>query len=426
MTSGKETTNQQSRRKFLHQLAAGSLTAFTIPALGSPGPLPVAPGPEGGDEAYWEMVKKQFTVPDNLVMMNAANLCPSPYFINERVFSLTRELESNVSFQYRAAFAEHRAKAIAKLAQFTGVTKEETGITRNTSEANCIVVNGLDFKPGDEIITWEQNHPSNGAAWETRARRSGLVIRKVSVPASPKSAEELVAPFAKAITPKTRLIAFSHLSNLSGLVLPAKEICNLARSKGILTLVDGAQTLGFMELDLKDMGCDFFTASTHKWLMGPIENGMLYVKAEHLEKVWTGIVGGSWKEGGKTVDEKLCNLGQRIETTTSALPEALDFHLTIGRKTIEERVRALNTYLKAQIQSRIPQATFVTPLSPAMSGGIVIINLPGKDAKVVYRKLYDDHGIAAASTGGVRLSPHIYNSIKDLDRVVDALSVLAA
>ena len=189
------------------------------------------------------------------------------------------------------------------------------------------VVNGLDLKAGDEIIIWEQNHPSNGVAWEKRAQRSGIIVKKISVPSSPKTADELVTPFAKAITSKTKLIAFSHVSNLSGLMLPAKEICNLAKSKGILTLVDGAQTLGLMELNLYDMGCDFFTASTHKWLMGPMENGMLYVKKSHIENLWPAVMGGGWKDDMHTVDEKICVLGQRIETTTSALPDTIDFQL---------------------------------------------------------------------------------------------------
>lgn len=421
-----ENSFQPNRRKFLHHLAAGSLAAWVLPALAQAKNFQqISPPGDIADESYWEMVKKQFSVPDNLVMLNAANLCPSPYFINERMYALTRELESNVSFQFRAVFAKQRAEALASLAQFIGVSKDELGITRNTSEANTIIVTGLDFKAGDEIIIWEQNHPSNGIAWEKRARRTGLVIKKVSVPALPNSVDELVTSFAKVITPKTRLISFSHISNLSGLSLPAKEICDMARSKGVLTLVDGAQTLGFMELNLKEMGCDFFTASTHKWLMGPLENGILYVKGEHVEKIWPNVIGGSWKEEAKTVDDKLCNLGQRIETTTSALPETINYHLTIGKKNIEERVMELNAYLKEQIQAKVPKAKFVTPLAPAFSGGIVIIKVAEKNADDIYQKLYDQYGVACSPTGGIRLSPHIYNTKEDIDKVVKGLVALA-
>ena len=235
----------------------------------------------------------------------------------------------------------------------------------------------------------------------------------------------MIAAFAKAITPKTKLIAFSHVSNLSGIALPAKEICALAKSRGVLSLVDGAQTLGLMDLNLHDMGCDFFSASTHKWLMGPMENGILYVAKPQIANLWPAVIGGGWKDDMKTVDEKICVLGQRIETTTSALPETIDFHLLIGKKNIEERVVALNTYLKEQIRLKIPVATFVTPVNPELSAGIVIVNLAGKDAKDVYQKLYENHGIACASTGGIRLSPHIYNTMEDINKVVESLVMLA-
>ena len=418
-----------SRRRFLQRLSIGSLASLALPSLAEAGEnnsvaFPAKPGVL--DEQYWQLVKKQFSVPDNLIMFNAANLCPSPYAISDKVLTMNRELNSNVSFQYRSAFTAQRVKALTQLAQFVGVSKEEIGITRNTSESNCILVNGLDFKAGDEIIIWDQNHPSNGVAWEKRAQRSGLIVKKVSVPVSPNTKEELIAPFAKAITSRTKLIAFSHVSNLSGIALPAKEICHLAKSRGILSLVDGAQTLGLMDLNLFELGCDFFTASTHKWLMGPMENGMLYVSKSHIASLWPAVIGGGWKEDMQTVDEKICVLGQRIETTTSALPEAIDFQLSVGKKIIEERVVTLNTYLKEQIKAKIPSATFVTPLSPDVSAGIVIISLRGKDSKEVYQKLYDDYGVACSSTGGIRLSPHIYNTMDDINKVVRALAALAA
>ena len=151
------------------------------------------------------------------------------------------------------------------MAKFIGVSKEEVTITRNTSESNSFVVNGLDLKAGDEVIIWDQNHPTNGIAWENRSKRYGFSVKKVSVPLAPTPSEELLNSFTKAITSKTKLISFSHISNTSGIALPAKAICAVAKEKGILTLVDGAQSFGMMDLDLKELGCDFYTASTHKW-----------------------------------------------------------------------------------------------------------------------------------------------------------------
>lgn len=411
------------RREFLKQLSTGSLAAFATPMLGSADPLPAHA--DVNDETYWEMVKRQFAVPDNLIMMNAANLCPPPYVVNERVTEYSTALSRDVSFQFRERFTKLRRKSIGMLAGFVGADPEEIGITRNTSEANCIIVQGLDFKSGDEIVIWEQNHPSNEAVWLNRAKRFGFTVKKVSVPPNPTSDTELLEPFVKAITSKTRLIAFSHISNVSGIALPAKAICQLAKSKGILTLVDGAQALGFMELNLHDLGCSFYTASTHKWLMGPYENGVLYVNKDFVSRIWPNIIGGGWKEA-PTVDENLCVTGQRNEATPAALPDIVNFHHSIGRKNIEDRVVKLNAHLKEHLPHALPGVQFITPLAAGLSGGIVIVKIPDKDPGMIIQKLYADYGIAAAPAGGIRFSPHIYNTLADIDRVVKALSLVAA
>jgi isopenicillin-N epimerase len=407
------------RRKFIRQLSAGSLATLAWPVLGN-NRFPLLPVSDVTDERYWEMVKQQFAVPDNRVMMNAANLCPAPVVINERVIEFTQALSKDVSFQYRSVFSELRKKSIAMLSDFTGADPVEIGLTRNTSESNCIVAQGLDFRKGDEIIIWDQNHPSNEAIWINRAKRFGFTIKKVAVPAAPSNMQQLIDPFTRAITPKTRLIAFSHISNLSGIELPVKEICRIANDRDIMTLVDGAQALGFRDLNLHDLGCTFYTASTHKWLMGPFENGLLYVHKDSISRLWPNIVGGGWKES-KTVDDNLCVLGQRNETSTAALPDSIQFHNTIGKKNIEKRVETLNTYLKMQIREQLPTAEFVTPFEPGLSGGIVIINIPGKDAREITEKLYRNYGIASAPAGGIRFSPHIYNTMKEIDYVVQAL-----
>lgn len=410
------------RRKFFKQLLVTSLTGLALPSIA--GISELKPPTAFDDEAYWENLRKQFTVPADRVMMNAANLCPSPTGVQERVRELSEALNKDVSFQYRALFTTLRKKSVTQLAQFVGADEIEIGITRNTSESNCMIVHGLDLKPGDEIIVWEQNHPSNKEVWLSQAKRLGFTVKSIRVPADPASVNDLLQPFIKAITPNTKLIAFSHLSNLSGLALPAKEICQLANTRGIMTLVDGAQTFGSMNLDVHDLGCTFFTASTHKWLMGPFENGILYIHKDHFKKIWPAVIGGGWKEA-TTVDQQLCVLGQRNDPSTAALPEILAFHETIGKKNIESRIVQLNTYLKQQLKTKVPQATFVTPIAEQYSGGIVIFNLPGKDLHQVTDALYNTHHIASAPSGGIRLSPHIYNTLKDIDYTVKAIQEVA-
>lgn len=410
------------RRKFLGQLIATSFTGLALPSLAKES-FPV--WKDDGDESYWEGIKKQFAPADKLIMMNAANLCPSPTVVNDRVVEFVKAMGKDVSFQYRAKFVEYRKKSIDLLSRFVGADVDEIGITRNTSEANCNIVHGLDLKPGDEVIVWDQNHPSNRESWMNQAKRTGFTLIKVSVPAQPSSVKDLVEPFAKAITASTRLISFSHISNLSGIALPAMEICQVANAKGIMTLVDGAQSLGAVNINLHTMGCTFYTASTHKWLMGPFENGIIYVNRDYFNRIWPNIIGAGWKES-TTVDENLCMLGQRNEPSPAALPETISFHQTIGAARIQKRIVQLNSYLKKKIQEAIPKATFVTPMAPELSAGIVIINLPGKEIHDVSDKLYHSFGIAVAPAGGVRLSPHIYNTMKDIDYVVKSLAAIAS
>lgn len=414
-----------TRRTFLRNLSTASLAAIAVPSFASTNKLAAPKG--APDEKYWEEVKRKFpTASSGLTMFNAANLCPSPGDVYTRIKEYEEKMMSDVSMQYRARFADIRKQSLSLLSKFIGADTAEVGITRNTSESNCTIIHGLDFKAGDEVILWDQNHPSNKEIWQKKAMRSGLVIKLVTTPANPSSPQELVSAFEKAFTAKTKMIAFSHVSNVTGVGLPAKDICAIARSKNVLSLVDGAQTLGFHEINVKDLGCDFYTASAHKWLMGPMENGIIFMRKEHIEKVWPNIIGGGWHDNTNTVDEKMCFLGQRNETTPAALPEIVQFHETIGRKNIYERVVALNTALKDQIKKKLPKATFITPISPSMSGGIVIVNFPEKDPKVIAQKLYDDHSIAVATTIGLRMSPHIYNTMADVELVVNFLSKVVA
>ena len=420
------TKTEKARRSFLKNLGAGSLAALAFPSFANvrTNNIPELSLQSVPDEKYWEQVKKQFAVPENRIMLNAANLCPAPAPVNSKVMGIINGLSKDVSFQYRKQFTEDRKQAVAALAQFTSVSAEEIGITRNTSESNNIIVNGFDLKAGDEIILWDQNHPSNGLAWEQRAKRYGFTVRKVSVPENPESVVDLVKPFTDAITDKTKLIGFSHISNTSGIALPANLICKMARNKNVLTLVDGAQSFGAVDLDLKALGCDFYTGSTHKWFMGPLENGILYVKKESMPKLWPNIVSVGWKDDSLSVDEKYCSLGQRNEATLAGISDTVQFHQTIGKKQIQSRIFQLNKYLKEQIKSEIPAITFITPLSGEFSAGITNINLPGKKPADVTQKLYELHGIATAPTGGIRISPHIYNTLSDMDKVVKALENL--
>ena len=426
------------RRRFLAWAAGGAAAAaLPSPAEGlsrTPEPPQAPPSlptpPVELDETFWALVKKQFPLRPGLTIMNAANLCPAPYVVSDTVYQWTREVDADATFQSRGRFGELRTAAMEALARYVGAASDEVVITRNTTEGNNVVAGGLDLGRGDEVLLWDQNHPSNSGPWEVGARRFGYEVVSVGTPPQPTGVEELVAAFADAMSPRTRVLAFSHHSNLSGIALPAAELCRLARDRGVLTLVDGAQTFGWLRLDLNAMGCDFYTASSHKWFLGPKEAGVLYVRRESVERVWPMVVGLGWERAQEEAGaSRFGTLGQRDDATVVAMGDAVTFLESIGRPNIEARVRELVSVMRIGLEERIPDVRFHAPASPALSGGVLKLAFPGLDPRAAFRTLYDEHLIgSAAQTGrfaGLRLSPHIYNMRSEAERVVEAVAGLA-
>lgn len=424
------------RRTFLRHLTgalavtAGSPAALLAARAPADAMRPTLPPGLPADESFWEAVKAQFPVRPGLIMMNAANLCPSPFPVRDAVTALTREVDADASFQNRARFRELHDEALEALGRYVGADPDELVVTRNTTEGNNIVVTGLDVGPGERVVLWDQNHPSNDQAWDVRARREGFEVVRVATPGRPGSSDELVQPFLDALDGRTRVLAFSHVSNVSGVALPVRELCAAARERGAVTLVDGAQTFGSMHLDLHALGCDFFTASAHKWFMGPKEGGMLYVRRERLSGTWPAVVGVGFDANG-AASLRLGTLGQRDDAAVAAMGTAVAFHQRIGAAGVESRVRELTTALMEGLHQRIPGVTFHTPSDPALRLGVVVFDMPGlADPAAGFETLYREHGVAGASHGrghpfrGIRLCPHVYNTLEDVERAGEAVAAL--
>lgn len=422
-----------NRRRFLSSsagLAAGMALPEGLRATRGPAPLPAAP--QQPDEAYWSLVRNQFPLRSNLVLLNAANLCPSPHGVQRAVFELTMDEDRDPSFHNRAKFAQLTESARARAAAHLGCQPHELAIVRNTSEGNNTVVAGLDLGRGDEVVIWDQNHPTNNLGWDVRAEREGFTVRRVSTPAASDTDQwsEFVEAFEAAFTPRTRVLSFSHVSNVTGVALPAEELCRLARTQGILTLVDGAQSCGALNIDLESLGCDFFTASTHKWLLGPKEAGLLFVRSDVQERLRAADVGVGWERAVEGGARKFENLGQRDDAAVAAVGTTFDLHEAVGAATVQNRVRALATALKQGIRQTAPRARFHTPRDESLSAGVVVVHLEGVDHRALYDALYRSHQIAAASMGGqfsgIRFSPHIYNTLADVERALSAFGRVLA
>ena len=430
------TRNQPSsttnRRNFLKGLAGGVTALSVIPAQGATGTtnefLHIAYHrslTDAVNEPFWRLIKEQFIIQPNLIMLNAANLCPSPHMVRDKVSRLTDDLDGDVSFQNRAKFDVLREEARRKLATFLGASEDEIAIVRNTSEANNLIVSGLELKAGDEVVIFDQNHPTNNVSWAVRAARVGFNVKRVSLQNPPDSVEQIVKAFHTSISPKTRVLAFTDVSNTTGVRLPSKELCRLARERGIYTHVDGAQTFGALSLNLHEMGCDSYSGSAHKWFLGPKEAGLLYVRHGRIADIWPSVVGVGWGNRIETAAKgarKFETLGQRDDAAVSAMGTAADFLNLIGPARIEARIRELATALK-EGAGKIPGAKLITSANPELSAGVCAFRFEGIDNEKVYETLYAKHGIAAAPTGGgVRFCPHIYNTMEEIDRTVQALS----
>ncbi len=416
----------KSRRSFLKGIAASAALLPTALESSEATISALTQTPAEGEE-YWRLVRAQFSFREEAVPMNAANLCPSSRAVAERVGELTSDIDRDCSSNNRAKFRELLETSRQKVAQQLGVTADEIALVRNTSEANNTINNGIALEEDAEVVLWDQNHPTNNVAWQVRAARFGLTIRRVSTPTRPASSQELFDTFASALTDKTQVLSITHVSNVSGIRLPVKELVAAAHARGVYVHVDGAQSWGALDVDLRDLGCDSYSASAHKWFMGPKEVGVLYVKESNLSRIWPNIVAPGW---GNDVDpdprgaRKFESLGQRDDACLAAVGTTVDFHNAIGAARVEARMIELATALKDGLADA--GLSLVTPRPVELSGGVCIGEVESSERQAVVNRLYEEHGIAGASTGGLRLCPHVYNTMEHIERAVAGVKAILA
>ena len=410
--------NNSSRRNFLKQSSAllagaGALRSVTASAQNLP------------EEDFWQQVRSQFAFTESAVPMNAANLCPSFRAVTDSVEHFTADIDIDCSFNNRAKFSELLEQCRSRIANQLGVSADEIAMVRNTSEANNMINNGLSLQAGDEILLWDQNHPTNNVAWDVRAERFDLRVSRVSTPVAPQSIGELVSAFTSRFTDATRVLAVTQVSNVSGIKLPIAELVEAAHARGIYVHVDGAQSWGALDLDLRALDVDSFSASAHKWYMGPREVGLLYVKAEHIDRIWPSVVAPGWGNDAETDlvgARKFESLGQRDDAALAALGTAAALHDEIGPERIENRISFLSQRLKTGINAA--GLDLVTPMAEDLSHGVCITRVSNGNGGAISNQLYSEYGIAGAPTGGLRLSPTIYNTVEHIDRAIKAVAEL--
>lgn len=393
------------RRAFLKSVGGATLAGAA--------PVSIAAAPEAA-----------FGFADNRVPMNAANLCPMPTAVRQAVERYGRELDRDMSHVSRGRIEALKEDARARLARQLGVSADELALVRNTSEANNIIVQGLPLDAGDEVLLWDQNHPSNGIAWDVQAARQGCTVRRLSVPESIRSIDEAVDLFVNATSADTRVVSFTHISNVTGLRLPAAEICKALRQKGDMHIhIDGAQTWGICDVNLRQLDCDSFSASAHKWFMGPREVGLLYVRQVHVERIWPNCVSVPWGSAATpsvTGARKFEAFGQRDDAAIAALGDAVGFHEAHTPAAIERRAASLARRLREGLHDL--QLPFVSPAHPDFHSNVIVLSAPTEHGKALVERLLREAGIIVAAVGGLRLTPHVYNTEEHIDRAIHAIA----
>ncbi|MFI5311506.1 MAG: aminotransferase class V-fold PLP-dependent enzyme [Gemmatimonadales bacterium] len=431
--SAKEKLTRRDFARLLGLSGAAGFLPSTAFALGDKGrvsladlgltdaPLPRTPAEP--DEKFWREVRARFLVPPDFGFINSANLCPTSLPVVEAVEKASRMYEASPTPGVHGELAKGREEARKLVAEAMRVTPEEIVITRNTSEGNNYVSSGVQLGAGDEVVVWGDNHPSNLKAWTDKAQRFGFTVVTVPQVSPHPGTDYYVDAFTKAFTPRTKVMALTHVSSNSGDMLPVAELCRAAREHGVLSLVDGAQSFGVLDIDLSAMKPDFYTGSFHKWPCGPKETGVFYINKDVQDRIWPSVI--SLYSGAVGISRKFEGHGQRDDAKIAGVAEALKFQGGIGRAVIERRSRALATALIDGLK-RIDGVQMWTHADSAKRAAIVIFRPGTLDGRKLGAALTEKEKIVVTARAGqdrpgLRISPHFYNTMDEIDRTVGAI-----
>lgn len=427
--------NPLTRREFVKYFAAGSalslsalakLNASIYQSITSLNQEYIQD--ESPDGVYWDELRKHYLFEEGIIMMNNGTVGPMPKPVFNTLIRCFKVQCTNPFDVY--AFIPRKTEEVRyKMAEFIGASPDEVVITRNTTEGMNFVASGLDLGPEDEVILSTMEHPGGMHPWRLKAKRYGISIKEVPIGYPPKSVDEFVGSFEKAITPKTKVISVSHTVYISGLISPLKELSQMARQKGVLVLADSAHGIGMLDLDMKELGVDFFATSPYKWMGAPTGVGVLYVRKEVQDRLWPTIASSGW-DRHKTA-RKFETLSQRADALTIALGEAIDFQNAIGKQKVEKRIKSLAGYLKKELK-KIPGTKLHTSEDPYISGGLTAFSIKGLEPRKIVDYVRDRHNLVIRTVGsrekgtyGIRVSTPIYVTYKHVDMLLEGIQHLA-
>jgi selenocysteine lyase/cysteine desulfurase len=415
-----------NKREFVRTLGTASLSAIFAPhVLARYAAMPYEQLAQ--DEAFWGTIRGKYKLTPDYINLENGLYSMQAEPVLDAFIGHVRSINVQASRYMRTRQPDDKLRVRTRLAKMAGVSPEELIITRNTTESLDTVINGYDWKPGDEAVMAAQDYGAMLDMFKLQARRHGIVNRVVSLPLDPQSDDELVQLYANAITPKTRLLMVGHMVNITGHILPVRAISEMAHARGVDVMCDGAHAFAQLAFRIPDLGCDYYGASLHKWLGTPLGAGILYVRQDKIAKLWAIYA----DEGMADTDiRKLNHTGTHPVHTDLGIDNAIDFHESIGADRKEARLRYLQRYWTAQVRG-VPNVMVNTPSDPKRSCAIANVGISGMKPADLAKTLFDRYkvwtvAIDTANVHGVRITPQLFTTPKELDVLVRALKELSA
>ncbi|HXU07988.1 MAG TPA: aminotransferase class V-fold PLP-dependent enzyme [Blastocatellia bacterium] len=374
------------------------------------------------DEDYWREIQQAFTVDRSLINLNNGGVSPSPKIVQDAMRRYLEFSNSAPTITMWQVLEPEIEGVRRRLAAAFGCDPEEMAITRNASESLEICIFGLDLKPGDEVLTTNQDYPRMLTSWRQRERRDGITIKTISFPVPPPSMDDLYDRFERAITPKTKVILVCHITNLTGQIFPIKRICQLGRQRGIEVIVDGAHAFAHFPFKHADLDCDYYGTSLHKWLLAPHGTGFLYVRKSKIGKLWP-LMAADKKQDNDI--RKFEEIGTHPAANHNAISEALTFHEGIGAERKAARLRYLKDRWAHRLEA-IKGVRILTPYDPQQSCGLANFSVEGADHGKLGAHLWEKYRIICTPIGheefkGIRVTPNVYTTLSDIDTFCEAV-----
>ena len=422
-----------TRRSFFKKAGALSVATLLSPYLNHGVTLPnkfIEGFPKfNNDDLLWKWVQNSYTVSSTISNLNNGSVCPQPKVVQE-MFEFTNRLFNETPSRHMWSHQAETESVRKKLAEIAGCSPEEIAINRNTTEAMNTVVWGINLNKGDEVVLTEQDYSTVMRTWEQREKRHKIVLNYISFDLPIEDKNLIVKKYVDAVTSETKAVMITHVNNLNGNIMPVRDIADAVKKKNpnVLVIVDGAHAFAHLDFNISDLNCDYYGASLHKWLCAPFGNGLLYVNKNRISSTWQLF---PFVDPQSDDIRKFETLGTRMLPAELSIAKAIEFHETIGAKRKQDRLFYLKNYWMEKLE-KIPNVIIHTSFDQEFSGALGAFSLKNMKLSELNKRLMKDYHIHTANKSdkkgkysGMRITPHVYTKISELDRFVFAVKKLA-